>query len=395
MSEQIVFLKIGLLVLGFLIFLLIILKILLSKGKSQLSKEELAIIEKEKEDSKINYGKFHGVLRMDEIKQFLGFEDIKDGMIIRNNGQTLIKVIACRGTNFDLQSETEKNSIEAGFQQFLNVIQDPIQLYIQTRTLNFSEVLKGYHNRLEIFKSEKAKIEEAIKRAKQVGNKEKYDKLNFELVRKENIINYVQNLIVDAQKINKNENLLQKKSYIVISLDISSVVQNQSATPYEKYTKAMMELQTRAENMIQVLLGARVIARTLDSEELVELLLNAFNRDSDEILSITDYINKSGYEALYTTSKDVYLKELENIQNQISEKALEITASSITEAHNEYMKKANELKAKKLDEIRKAAKKKLEQFKSQINSETYDDANKLIDKKIEKIQEKESKSNKK
>ena len=50
------------------------------------------------------------------------FDKIEDNMIIQDNGARYLMVIECEGINYDLMSQIEKTSIEAGFVQFLNTL---------------------------------------------------------------------------------------------------------------------------------------------------------------------------------------------------------------------------------------------------------------------------------
>ena len=118
-----------------------------------------------KKDAAIG-GKFHGVLNTESIYKFMDFDDVVDGMIVRKDRSQFVMVLACNGINFDLRSEEEKFAIEEGFQQFLNIIKYPVQLYVQTRGLNYDNLIEGYEYRLR-------KIDEDIKESDIAIKKEK------------------------------------------------------------------------------------------------------------------------------------------------------------------------------------------------------------------------------
>ena len=46
------------------------------------------------------------------IYSFMKFDEIKDNMIISNNGKKFIMVVECQGVNYDLMSGVEKASTE-------------------------------------------------------------------------------------------------------------------------------------------------------------------------------------------------------------------------------------------------------------------------------------------
>ena len=46
------------------------------------------------------------------------FDSVQDNMIIRKGRKQYVMVIECKGINYDLLSEDEKNAVEAGFVEF-------------------------------------------------------------------------------------------------------------------------------------------------------------------------------------------------------------------------------------------------------------------------------------
>ena len=88
------------------------------------------------------------------VFDFMKFDTIEDNMIVQNNGERYAMVIECEGINYDLMSEVEKTSVEQGFIEFLNTLRHPIQLYIQTRTINISNSIEKYNQKLDQTKQE-------------------------------------------------------------------------------------------------------------------------------------------------------------------------------------------------------------------------------------------------
>ena len=81
---------------------------------------------------------------IESISKFLDFDEIIDSMILRKNKSQYVMVIQCKGINYDLLGEEEKLAVEHGFTQFLNTLRDPVQLYIQTRSLNLKDSVEQY-----------------------------------------------------------------------------------------------------------------------------------------------------------------------------------------------------------------------------------------------------------
>ena len=70
------------------------------------------------------------------IFNFMEFDTVTDNMIVQKNGSKYLMVVECQGINYDLMSGVEKTSVEESFVQFLNTLRYPIQIYIQTRSIN-------------------------------------------------------------------------------------------------------------------------------------------------------------------------------------------------------------------------------------------------------------------
>jgi len=98
-----------------------------------------------KEESSISGGK--GQYNIQSIFKFMDFEKIEDNMIIQKKKRFLM-VIECQGINFDLMSEIEKAGVESGFIGFLNSLKNPIQIHIQTRTINLERSINKYKDRV-------------------------------------------------------------------------------------------------------------------------------------------------------------------------------------------------------------------------------------------------------
>ena len=93
-------------------------------------------------NSTISYSK-------NSIYDFMEFDKIEDSMIVQKGGKRYIMVVECQGVNYDLMSQLEKVAVEEGFQQFLNTLRHPIQIYIQTRTINLESSIANYKSRVK------------------------------------------------------------------------------------------------------------------------------------------------------------------------------------------------------------------------------------------------------
>ena len=184
-----------------------------NSGQDKVSEEDERVVETKSQ----NYGKFQGVLTRESIKEFMEFEEIVDNMIVRKKGTQYIMVLQCNGVNYDLMSEQEKISVEAGFVQFLNTLRFPIQLYVQSRTLNLVDIIAEYKSRIEELNFEIQKIDGKIEDAIKKGNRALKEKLEFEKRRKINILEYGISITDYVEKLGSNKNILQQKTYVIVS----------------------------------------------------------------------------------------------------------------------------------------------------------------------------------
>ena len=92
--------------------------------------------------------KTSNVQNKQSIFNFMEFDTVRDNMIIQKKGARYLMVVECQGINYDLMSGVEKTSVEEGFVQFLNTLRYPVQIYIQTRSINLESSLAVYREKV-------------------------------------------------------------------------------------------------------------------------------------------------------------------------------------------------------------------------------------------------------
>ena len=326
-----------------------------------------------------DFGRFHGVLRRERVHDFLGFDSVDNGMIIRKDRKEFIMVLLCNGVNFDLRSEREKLAIEEGFLQFLNTLKNSVQLYVQTRSLNFTDIIKDYKDRTEIFKKEIDDLAEKMKKALATSQEEKYRKYEYLYNNKRRLWEYAQDTLMYTERLNRNRNVLEQKTYIIVSYYAEELGQRgENYTQEERESIIFSELFTRCNNISNALRSSSISSRVLNSEELVELLFNAFNRDELENINLKNYLENEA-DKLYTTSQDVLNKRKRMLQEEINIQGIELATQSITKADKKRKKEIEELEKNKNEKIKEKAKVTLEQYKSSFEENLYKDAQNIID----------------
>lgn len=329
---------------------------------------------------------FNGITR-ETTDKILDFDEIKDDMLIRKNGQQYIMVIQCKGINYDLLSEEEKESVERGFVEFLNTIRFPIQLYVQTRSLNLRKTIDAYKEKVNVIADEIKSLQKQRAEYLRTGNQKQVQMTDFEIRRKENVLEYGQDISNYIGRMSFNQNVLQQKTYVVVSYFKSELGNIANYSKDEIINMVFTELYTRAETLIRSLGSAQVSGRILDSEELTELLYIAYNRDEEQIYQL-DRALDAQYDALYSTSKDVLQKQRDRIDKQIDDMAVDLASDSLLEADNilkDREKLNNELRERTIEII--------EEYKNQLSPDLYNETKKIIEEKTE--QEEKEKENKK
>ena len=305
---------------------------------------------------------------IDSIYKFMEFDSITDNMIIRKNREQFIMVIECKGINYDLLSNDEKSAVELGFISFLNTIRTPIQLYVQTRKLDMSNLLNSYSRRTDAMLEEVRKIDAQIQLAKQNGNDELVKKLSFDRKRKMNIVEYSESIEEYTNKINDSQYMLQQKTYIVVSYYASEIGETKKYSDIELNDLVFSELFTRTQTILNALTSSEITGKVLNSEELAELLYVAYNRESSDTYTLKNALDAQ-YDRLYSIAKDVL-----ETRKQIETEARKLATNSITKADEQL----REERKQKAIEIKKKAESIMADYKEDLSKELYDKTIKQI-----------------
>lgn len=326
-----------------LIFLVFIIMILVVIYLYMTYKSKQKAEEKEGKKEASNKTKIAKSYTKNSIFDFMEFDKIEDNMIIQDNGTKYLMVIECEGVNYDLMSGVEKAAVETGFVQFLNTLRYPIQIYTQTRTINISDSINGYKNRLEKTQKELTDKQKEYNTLIKLENYDEQvaDSLWKDIIRLKNLYEYGLDVVEDTQKLSNNKNVLRKYYYIVVPYYATELGLDLPDT--EKRNMIFSDLYTRAQSVVRALFSCEIKSKVLDSNELVKLLYVAYNRDDSNIYDV-DKALRAGYSELYSTSEDALEKEMKAIDKKIKKDAQELANSAMLEAKND---KARKLKNKK------------------------------------------------
>lgn len=350
---------------GFLVYLFF-------KEKSQKNSEKTNITTKSSTSS--------NATNKQSIFNFMEFDTVTDNMIVQKNGSKYLMVVECQGINYDLMSGVEKTSVEEGFVQFLNTLRYPIQIYIQTRSINLESSLVVYREKVKEVEMKLNNMQARYTQMRESGeySQEQLKQAFYELTKQSNLYEYGKSVLQDTERMSLNKNILNKKYYIIIPF-FSAEASGENLDKKEIEENAFSELYTRAQSLINAISVCGVRGKILKSNELVELLYMAYNRDEAETFGL-DKAMKAGYDEMYSTAPNVLNKKMKEIDKMIEEKAMDLANTKVEQAKTELEKQIEERENNMDDLISQMAKLIIEENEPYIGKQ-------LKDKAIEKVDE--------
>ena len=206
--------------------------------------------------------------------------ELRDGMVIMADG-SFRAVIACKSINFDLMSSREREGVEFSYQNFLNALYFPVQIFIRSQRVDIGPYIDKLEN---------------IRRGQ--------DNMLLNVLM-DDYINFVDALAQEA-------NIMDKSFFIVVpffpSGDVSNVVEqgkgffgkifggaapSAAVTRIDKatYEKAKDEIKNRVDAVISGLTQVGVQAVPLTTKQLGELYYNVYNPDTAVREPLGDFSN--------------------------------------------------------------------------------------------------------
>ena len=369
-----------------MIFILMILSIIFlvlkskenkKKNTKEISKEE----NKSKDKTKLKAGNTE--YNKQSIMDFMEFDKVEDNMIIQKDGKRFLMVVECQGVNYDLMSRVEKVAVEEGFQQFLNTLRHPIQIYIQTRTVNLENTISVYKDRVKEVedKYRNMTLRYNQMRESEAYSKEDMDKYYFEITKQRNLLEYGKDIIANTEKMSLNKNVLNKKYYIIIPY-FSEESTDEKYAKDEISSMAFSELYGKAQAIIRALASCSVGGKILTSKELVDLLYVAYNRDEAERFGIEKAM-LAGYDELYSTSQDVFEKKIKVLDEEIKDKAIDLANETIMKVKSRPQKIADDKQSKFEELVKKMAEVVINDNKEYLGQDVAESAIEELEKMVE------------
>lgn len=204
-------------------------------------------------------------------QSYLDIAEIRDNTIVLSNG-TIRTVLLVSSVNFALKSEEEQKAIIGSYVAFLNSLNFPIQIVVQSRPLDIDKYLENL--------------------------KEKEDQQVNELLRMQiaEYHSYIKELVELGE-------IMSKRFYVVVPYNPAADQTNKgflgriggliSPTKIirlkeDKFRKMKMELDRRMEHVLNGLQGMGLSSVQLDTQSLIELFYRTYNPDIEKQQKIAD-----------------------------------------------------------------------------------------------------------
>lgn len=188
-------------------------------------------------------------------QKFLPVQEIRDGIVSLKDGgyRTILMVNAI---NFSLKSADEQQALLEGYQNFLNGLSFPIQIVMQSRTLD----LAGYLETLD-----------------QAVTKQTNDLLRTQT---NEYITFVRDLVGVA-------NIMSKTFYVIIPHSEAPIASagfhlfgGKKKTPSRRFEEIKTAITEKTSLVSNGLAGLGLNNIQLNSQELIELFYTSYNTDS-------------------------------------------------------------------------------------------------------------------
>lgn len=197
----------------------------------------------------------------DSVQAYLDIAEIRDNVVVLKDGG-LRAVLLVSSVNFALKSEDEQKALIGGYQNFLNSLEFPVQVVIQSRPLD----LNSY-----------------ISKLKEVSDKQPNELLRIQTI---DYIEYIQQLLDVA-------NIMTKRFFVIVPYTSVNIPRGgfiekilETVNPLRKTQRAISrfdrdrtQLFQRVDIVASGLRGMGLQTVLLNTQELIELFYEIYNPD--------------------------------------------------------------------------------------------------------------------
>ncbi len=195
-------------------------------------------------------------------QEFVPIERVRDGIVILKTGE-IRTVLITNSLNLGLKSEDEQQAVLSQFQNFLNSLDFPIQIFVQSRKLNIKPYMELLQERSALVKEDLLKIQI-------------HEYMGF------------------IAKFTEESNIMTKHFFVTVpyfneetqSINTSSIMSMVGGTapknPQTSFETSRIQLEQRVSTVSQGLSRFGLRTQRLGTEEVVELFYKLFNPNEGE-----------------------------------------------------------------------------------------------------------------
>lgn len=195
-------------------------------------------------------------------QQYLDIQEIRDNVVIMKDG-SLRGVLLVSSINFSLKSEEEQEAVIGAYTQFLNTIDYPLQIVVQSRPLQIS----GYLDKISAV--EKKQTNQLLKL--QMGD---YRQFVGELVKIADIMTKRFYLVVPYTPAVDRPGKFFSRMFSVFTPATTIHLKIEQFDHYRR------ELLKRIDNTMVALQSAGLQSAMLDTQSLIELYYTSYNPET-------------------------------------------------------------------------------------------------------------------
>ncbi len=199
-------------------------------------------------------------------QKYLDISEIREDIVTLKDG-TIRAVLAVSSINFALKSVDEQNAIVQGYMQFLNGLDFPIQVIIQSRKMNIDTYMR------QLDANEKGQGSDLLK--KQIRDYRDFIK---QLVKMGDIMQKRFYVVIPYNPMVDKENTGGQKQFGERLSDLFSPRIGIKLSE-ERFQKYKFELSLRVSQIIGGLSSMSLNAVQLDTQSLIELYYTVYNPD--------------------------------------------------------------------------------------------------------------------
>lgn len=192
-------------------------------------------------------------------QKYVDVEEMRDGVMVLKSG-ALRAVLLVSSINFDLKSSQEQDAIISQYQAFLNSLDFPVQIVIQSRRFNTAPYM-------ELLRQEESQQTNELLRF-QIGEYKSFIK-NLSSV--SNIMSKFFYIVVPFSPVEDQESGLFAKLSGIFRPKQSIGLKGER---FETYKNQLLQ---RVDHVSAALSGTGVHVSQLNTEEIIELLYNSYN----------------------------------------------------------------------------------------------------------------------